>query len=252
MKTQATATAKASPPQQKWMKIHEFIKKHRRFIDLLAITIVLGTFVVKEGFREEMKITVNVIDQANDTFMLRTEFAWMESQMQRDSEELKKLEKPIQGSHVEPDHRDIVLTSLENAVRRLLVSGRLVSASISLVRLLPASDNRVALLDRIDEQNQRIKDIKNRNEWNVSSKRESGAYWLEREKAALALETEAVLVQQETAKVAGEMINKSEEIRERAQKRYELFSWGSYFLYAFGWGLGLVGRLVGVNAGGDD
>jgi hypothetical protein len=35
------------------------------------------------------------------------------------------------------------------------------------------------------------------------------------------------------------------------KSQYEIATWLSYFLYTVGSGLALVGRLVGVNAGGD-
>jgi len=39
---------------------------------------------------------------------------------------------------------------------------------------------------------------------------------------------------------------------ESLNRKYDFYAWLSYFLYTLGWGPGLVGRLVGVNAGGED
>jgi hypothetical protein len=34
---------------------------------------------------------------------------------------------------------------------------------------------------------------------------------------------------------------------QRKQELYDIFTWVSYVLYAIGWGLGLVGKLYGVD-----
>jgi hypothetical protein len=49
-----------------------------------------------------------------------------------------------------------------------------------------------------------------------------------------------------------EVFRRAREVRESSERQYRHWTWASYFLYTLGWGLGLVGRLVGVNAGGDD
>lgn len=45
------------------------------------------------------------------------------------------------------------------------------------------------------------------------------------------------------------LLNEAERINEINDRRYRYSTWASYFLYGFGWLLGLVGRLVGVETG---
>lgn len=253
MNTQATAPAPQPQSQPDYSKIrfqfleepirrNKFMWFLRKLLTFVGAIIVFGTFIVKDGMRERLRDATDRLTRVQDLYTIRADIVQLAGKV--DSITIRRSRFLNQHEYPDPPPKK---KDIEEA-------GEWIEDEVETDRLM--FDNQSTLLDTLPlpHRSETISEMAGAQAkldelMDISSK---GLYG---PGAAKNLLNSLDVGQQFINHFNWARWNISEEAteaKETAEHRYSLFTWASYFLYTLGWGLGLVGRLVGVNTGGDD
>lgn len=268
MKTQATAPAQAlrtqpkpdysnatfqfiveeSPPPRPH-EPSEFVKlvrKHRRLLTILGAGVVLLTFVAREGVREHLKDLEEDISKAHD---LARENSTDDTTQLKDASALLASYLIDKSTPISPRKYTTAITVLGDEVGRI---ARQFQLNKEVDHQLKRHSSELKRLD---------KEIANLYwEWREVNKNALYFFFPDHPddkrnldiKRALNVADGIDLYKEQVGQTSVEIVVESETEMAEVRHQYEIATWVSYFLYAMGWSLGLVGRLVGVTASGEE
>jgi len=240
--SQATAPARTPQPKQTGLR------RHHRTLTFVGAIIVFFTFVVKEGLREQLKGLVDSIEYAESVYLIRGDVDDLRTRViaigtQLDlSQPLTLAQKGKDFSSIQYDD-NYILRDDSSAVELEIMS-----------RLSDKVGNSTVskTIEEVKKRRHELADYQSE----ANGLRTSDADEQEVKKmiavARSHIDTESRSIEIEISKVAELVAQESRKAKDEAERRYKIATWASYSLYTLGWGLGLVGRLAGVNAGGDD
>jgi len=232
-----------------------FVSRHSKLLIFVGALIVFVTYLVKEGLRERLKDLVDSVDKAQSAFVA-------ERENQQLSQRLAEIYRvgiisydnmhtpapppgqpyPITISTIMSHYQGAYDTEqrLENewnAVDRLLEK-------------MPKDQNREKQLNVLQTQ---LKAVQKADEdfRNTQSPR-SPSELKENLNAAVSLEHQAWDTETAIQNFALSILKDSAEIKKRDETYFKIATWSSYLLYCLGWGLGLVGKLFGLDGLGGD
>jgi hypothetical protein len=237
-----------------------FFKRHSRFISFIGALIVFGTFIIKEGIRENLKSLVDTIDSAENTFLADRDNNVIQETLRSQSRTLARLEN--------------VSRKRPNFAKVLMNDGRLMNVSLDIGKTVQDDIDDVSglqfslhrLLNAIPQlKSSAIEYLDKQYERNT----EAYAVWLssgvaldekwdqqKQQDALRALLFEEMGLSYARSVLQSSMENilkKAEMAKAKAEEKYKWATWLSYGAYTLGWGLGLAGRLYGGGGiiGGD-
>jgi hypothetical protein len=235
-------------------RIGSFLNRYSKMVAFLGATIVFSTFIVKEGWRENLKSLGDTIDTAQNIFTLRSDGVATTSQLNGLVSEVEAIRAKISGN-------EFGLT-LPGVNRTMLVY------SGELRQLRTSVDNLSSLMERLPNPGQHKEDLK-RNLDQLQG--EQVAFRHVGELAARAIANESAdgtpsagdarvissaIFQLSTGisdlyrqvdNLTSATLSDAQAARTRQEKLYGIATWVSYCLYALGWVFGLVGKLYGVD-----
>lgn len=254
MTEQKKAPAKASNEQvERSHKLLKFVRRHRRMLTFIGALIVFSTFLTKEALREQLKDLIDSEKAAQQTSLSEVELSEANASYARIEQKIDAVRQLIIGNVAPadvPGSYDDVLALIHGRIERSEVFIR------SMKRLQQELPKNAGLESGIeaaqvltDNTKELYETCKKAGAYMYADPTVYGGHRLAPIKEAV---TSSQKMKEFVASVMGMMVEHSEQVRARHEHRLSIYSWMSYGLYTLGWGLGLVGRLVGVNAGGDD
>jgi hypothetical protein len=203
-------------------KLRLFVRKHSTLLTFLGAIVVFITFAVNEGLRESVREHADGLQRIgdavsgwNETDTLLQELHAMEAGTVKE-----KKDKYILAIDAQVLRDNLALKFLERE-KRLLPNGSSVAKDLGeyetyLAKVQKDCDN--AAFHDFDVEK---------------------------------LRGEANFLASYRATIGAEILSKEESGKEEADSRYTGYTRLSYVLYAIGWGLGLVGKLFGVDSGSE-
>lgn len=250
-----TAATPAPQPEEKptpksTTKSHRFVRwlrKHHRLLTFVGALIVFGTFVVKDALREQLKDLVDSIDSAQSTYVVRMDISRIELYV-------KSLNRYVRyGSSSQGETKIAQTESLKRDIDDLVGMTQYLAAQVGNINRLAqklGSANKKEVTNSIESINKQHEDLRasvtdyvrlaENNDQSRLSEMSS--------KIDASWHTAETLVTS-TPQFAFNLLTSAREVSKRQEERYRFYTWASYFLYALGWSLGLIGRLVGVETG---
>jgi hypothetical protein len=238
-----------------------FLQKHQQLFVFIGALIVFGTFLIREGFREYLK---SIVESEGDTaklFILRFDerinfleirklYGMLEEHMGND---------PATRARRGYETADPNLYSAaikENAARldrdrawieniRQLVVATGVKGDIN-KDIDAAEKHRTDLLDR-GEKSVRFMHAFAKADAARMTKVSQNGY-----ESVISFQTEIEELDATIGGIAQRALESAEKQRIRAERWYGRCSIASYILYVIGWGLGLIGKLYGVETVGGE
>jgi hypothetical protein len=213
-------------------RVRRFFRAHNRSLTFIGAMIVFATFVVKEGFRDHLKDLVDQTDNATSVFAIRQD-------TERTGLVLKTIEDEIaNGNAARSSERTSRATNDADTIHRDLVRFReeepmLASSLDNVDALMDKSGNVGYGVDLFDL-------IKLKAEIEIASLNLN----------ATPAQLNDLILQFETLQIRVSAIETQALVsanlaKYKNERLYSICAWVSYGLYAFGWGLGLCGRLSG-------
>jgi hypothetical protein len=239
--TEQLALNKDWIPREARLKI--FFGKHRRLVTFIGALIVFVTFVIKDGLREQLKDLVSSIDSAESVFAIRNDTATTAMWLQRLQEQVDWIAEKIKlkGTSYSGDMVERMHSSLEiiNEVHE--------SLDVSL-------GNISQLLEKVPGQQQnekKHKEIEDRLR-DLREQREALLMIFTREPMSILwkiapLLSETQKASDDTRQFAKDVLAEATKERKQRERVVNATTWTSYVLYTLGWGLGLAGRVYGVD-----
>jgi len=233
-----------------------FVQRYGRVITFLGALIVFSTFVVKEGIREQLRSTSESVNTAQSIFLVRSDMNELSIYMAYLNTRIGALNSG--GTSSNSKITGPTLSTMRDNVDLMLANRQRAGASRdNLARMfakLEFKENTKSKLDlvnsKVEELNAKA-DVVNSRAIELNNSRSedvSKINWI----ILKATEVSAGYTSNRFDTVEPlqkEMIDAAE----RRSKKYEhLYSQAtrlSYVLYALGWGLGLLGRIYGVETG---
>ncbi len=197
------------------------MRNRNRLLTYVGAFIVFGTFVVKDGLREHLRDAAGSISAASNVFAIREDN--IETRL-----ELADLKKNLAD-------KDAANRSWSD-VRVVQTKSQQMYYSLGAVAYLIETTHDEEDVPRITVLDQELTKIRFGSlDLNMSPSTVS----------ALSLSASALELQ--LAQFEDEVMQHARLKLQRKQELYDIFTWVSYVLYAIGWGLGLVGKLYGVD-----
>jgi hypothetical protein len=248
-----------TPDENKPSKLKSFITRHSRLLQFLGALIVFTTFIVKEGLRDQLKDLISATDTAQNTFTLRNDIAASRA----DLTQFSSLMLPWMA-------RNEASSQTAGAAGRRPMTADEATDSTTLLEMRSEMDqyeatfnNAAALLDGLPEtvpEKQADRDGLKELEEKLKQLR---AEAIDFDFAVLAnkpydhdrlhgLSVDIQLFSLEVHSLERAVRQTARDAREKMERKYKHYNYGSYALYALGWGLGLLGRLLGVGGVGGE
>jgi hypothetical protein len=233
-------------------KSRNWFQKHNRLLTFFGALIVFLTFVVREGLRDQLKDLVDSIDSAQNAFLLSVLSTESPMAFNRLEREVLSIRTQRQSGHTDPSERDIKETWLLIAER--IERARITLNDISrLQEKLPAKDQTVLLFSGVEDELAKCRE-------NYAHVQKIGPEALEPDPTQYSgesypfgeLDTATRTLIQRVGQLGSLVWEEADIVRRSDEFRLRIYTWATYFLYAFGWCLGLVGRLHGVGGAGTD
>lgn len=244
-------------PKRGANRLVRFLRRHQSALAFVGALIVFGTFIVNEGLRDHLKNLIDSIRSAQVSYDIAKQF---------EDSELGMIDQRMQIF----DHIDALENALPKAHPSTFARWRRLNNEQSanfnnwstLIEHIKQNIFPLVKELRMPTLSQRMEDLEK--QWSSVEQRATS---FDNSVAAI---SEASIdpnklksISQENVDLSGTMIDltsfashladdvlgEAVNRQDRDQRRYNRYTWASYFLYAFGWGLGLVGRLVGVETG---
>lgn len=233
-------------------------KKHKKLLPIIGAGIVLATFVVKEALREDLKDFVDAIDSAAGVFVIRGDFNSTAFQLRVIEQKIDRVEQVTTSTTKDPftllvvnqqmmifrELHEGAESSLDNAFRlsQKFPNGRKITYQSEISKLrADLEEARKAFREEgvvVARASSRIgPDLVPIGEDRIS---------IANATTGLFNQTNSLLTSVQA--LSTKILREADEIEERKQKRYDFLTKGSYLLFGIGWLLGLIGKLLGVDA----
>lgn len=254
--SQATAPAPVLQPKPDYSKIKfqflddepqlssrfvQWLRTHHRKLTFLGAIIVFSTFVLKDGLQEQLKGLDDAIAGAESLYLLRKDaddlrfrLVDMATKLNLEQPTITFIEKTTDGNDYLNDE---IGNNTMNMIRRL--SDKVRNPDIAW---------RITAIE--DKQQELSDDAYQLQALNGSDDDNNNPEYISKEQSRI--DVQVFKLHRKMSLLSDALVKASKEAKEKAEENVHIATWASYFLYALGWGLGLVGRLVGVGAVGED
>ncbi len=240
-----------------FQKLGPFIKKHKRWFTFVGAGVVFLTFVAKEGVRDNLKDVVSSFENAQAYFALRDQNVQMTTMMTEIRSRVVTLnDKSLPKMPVGVSRVSQAYAGVEHTRETVELLGQSLETITPLAQKLPKDEKRDAelvectklLAQTRDDYLNALTALKGVLTRAQSSKRDltkadeqlaesvAGAY--------IAVERQAAL---RIAALESDVLSEAPKYREEEEHRYAWWNKASYWLYSLGWGLGLIGKIYGVD-----
>jgi hypothetical protein len=224
-----------------------FLRHNRRAAAVIGAFIVFLTFVVKDAIRENVKDLVDGLQSAQDVFEIRAQHEISVSLLNGIAQRVEM----IWGTTAEGlaflrrnDQSGVIGDITANADGLQQAKANLDNLRRFIDRL-PTTETapRAAVKDlevrwkQLDDTY--LKTIAAINSKKLSEDDEFGA--------SVDLGTARETLQLDVGNLSDDVIARSDELKERAERTLKTYTWISYFLYSIGWSLALFGRLFDLD-----
>jgi hypothetical protein len=239
--------------------LREFIRKRHIWVTFAGAAIVLATFVGKETIREHVKDTIGSFESAQSTFEVREQNRNVLTALADIRDRLVNVESQVSRQRQVNSSILYWSSSVESTRQEFQLTKKLLDNMVSLNAKLPRDKERDALeheskkraaetdalyLPTIgaitnvgNKPGSKNRKLKQQEEQSIPSA--VLKYYESQQAAALKIAAFGTSVLREAPKYREE--------KERSLSRWNAIS---YFLFGIGWGLGLIGKIYGVEAGG--
>ncbi len=262
----AAAPESQIPPKKHFEKLRAFGKRVKVFMKdpkhlfpLVGALVVFATFIVKEGIRDNLKDVVSAFENAQTTFALRDQNVRMTTMLTEIRTRVVALnDKSLPKVPVGVWRVSQAYAGVEQTRETVELLGQSLETITPLAQKLPKDEKRDAELiectkllaqtrDDYLKTETVLKDILTRAQ---SSKRDLTK---EDEQRAASVAGAYIAVEQQAAvriaALESGVLSEAPKYREEQERRYAWWNNKSYWLYSIGWGLGLIGKIYGVDAG---
>jgi hypothetical protein len=254
-------STRIEPPKVERNRFIAFLRRHGQTVSFVGLSIVLATFVVKEVWRDNAKDLLSALQSAESTFTVRSEFTALRAQLNQLATDVQMVAADRHLENYAGIRSGIafyngVLSGLFSSTHSTMDNMSISLRSFSrLIDELPAGrkrrmeklrDSCTDLLARYQKMEERIE-----KEWNKELNAINATSWDEREKKSAELDkaySAATITSlynihlwSELMKFEGKLIDEAKAASEERKRQYELYVSISYWLFAFGWLLALVG-----------
>lgn len=241
-----------------------WIARHRQFLTFLGALVVFGTFIVKDALREQLKDSVDAVQNAENAFLMRMDLSRMANELVLLSNDLTGLRfgyqarlnatdkvkiRTASGGYASPAPPNMPDGRLLETVGIMERScGQLKESLDGSARLLESTPKSIQsmLFPRIQQVDLRMRNLMN-DLADTRSHLIQGSHPDTPWKFAGPL----TQIESEVHDIEKMTLDYARDAQQANEGRYKIYTWMSYFLYAFGWGLGLIGRLLGVEVGSE-
>ena len=230
-----------------------FLRRHSRVLIFVGALVVFVTFVVREGLRENLKDLVDSIDTAQGVFVV-------EQENQQMSERLAAIFN--------------INEAMYSNINKLRTGGALLAIDETAIGLhyqltydvLQRLDNEYAaakrLLNKVPHDKKydiEVNELKWRSDdasdsfksFRPAGTGSSQQQFMDSFGVIQGIEHRALDVETDFQSLATTVLRESMDKKEKDDGYFRIATWASYGLYAVGWGLGLIGKLYGVDGVGD-
>jgi hypothetical protein len=247
----ASATSQKLSPEAGGF-LSRLIRKHSRLLIFLGALIVFITFIIREGLREHLKDLVDSIDSAQGVFVVEQE----NQQLSQALAELYRLDSATYTNVLthSPNPGQITLQSVElhwqatyAAIQRLNTE---CAAARRLLIKVPHEKKQEDDLERLQTRTDAVaNDYKDfipggDDQTQPELERKMNTIW--------AIEHKAFDLETNLQTFTASLLTQSLAIKNKNSEYFEASTWVSYLLYAIGWGMGLIGKLYGLEGVAED
>lgn len=230
-------------------KVVGTLKRRHQLLTFIGALMVFFTFVVKEGLRDQVKDVADSIGTADQSYVVRTDINTIRDVLTETNDYLFAMAKgEVRKSKGGSETLRVGILFDEAGVYRT------------------ALDNMARLLEKLPQNLQ----SQYSNEFNDLRKDEAAYYDLiqstvgelpmwehdrtgDLRHARLDLDdltTRSIDLHLRINSLAAGLRTSADKFRTYVEQRYRLYSWVSYVLFGVGWGLALLGKLIGVDIPG--
>lgn len=234
-------------------RIRKWMHQHERALALIGAAIVFGTFIIKDAFKEQIGDLVSSIDKAQNVFLLRNDMSEIRNQIQ--AVQVMESQRPymIGGTvKVDPSILSVRFTIQLNLARSDHDHSKTAIAACE--QLLDKLPKTIQMQDEsaLKEVNAALQDMEE--QFTESYKLYTGAPidTLAAARISQKIQDDEILLQVRMSALVEKILKQAQDTNTVNQRDYEVATWVSWFLYALGWGLGLVSRLAGVEGIGGE
>jgi hypothetical protein len=237
------------------MTVRSFISEHNRLFAFVGASIVLLTFIVKEGWRESVKDLTDQIETDRNLYTLRADSLAIASQITGLGSEIEAVRAKVTatefGMTLMGSNRAMLLyswqmsqfrTSIdnlsslqtklppqfqqENTLKKLQIDLNSCQALFRQIGVMLAHASSNATPDGIltEGQSNQIGPATFKLSWQITT------------------------LYRQIDQLTSETLAKAQETSERRERSFKEATWISYILYGLGWCISLIGRLYGVEA----
>ena len=237
--------------------VGRFIKKHKRWFTFVGAFVVFATFVTKEVVRDNLKDVVSAFENAQTTFALRDQNARMTTMITEIRTRVVALnDKSLPKMPLGVWRVSQAYAGVEQTRETIQLLGQSLDIVTPLAQKLPKDEKRdvelvecTKLIDQTRDDYLKaqtvLKDVLTRAQ---SSKRDLTK---EDEQRAESVAGAYIAVEQQAADrisaLESGVLSEAPKYREEQERRYAWWNKWSYYLYSLGWGLGLIGKIYGVE-----
>jgi len=234
-----------SPRLKKW------IRRNHRTLTLVGAFIVFTTFIVKDAVREQLRDLVDSERATEQAFQASVQRSDTLDAYYRIESKIDSVRARVFG---QDKARDVPGTDEDKLrhMHRLLVQAKMLQPEIeSLCKKLPqdglvrlAREDTKKAIDKAEESYQEA--VKALESLVADPQKARGVV-----PAIRKADNTAEYLVESLVGAVGLLTYDAQQARQNHELRLAICTWASYFLYSLGWGLGLAGRLVGVEGAGD-
>jgi hypothetical protein len=225
-----------------------FLTRNNRAVTLIGALIVFTTFVIKDAWRDHLKDKLEAIGSGEREFIVRNDSVRVSRSlwaMQSDVDEIREVLRF--GKKVPAGGND---NDLESSIDESQDELKIFMDCISrLIETLPTNDVQKT---RLDELRQKLTILHESFQKKYKSQVLSGD---SRQWYSFLQDTwdQQEHIWWETENLGAKVVVDADDARKKSERRYRVWTWVSYALYAIRWELGVAGRLATVPglAGGE-
>lgn len=258
------------PPERRFLSSSEkqhspstlniWLRRHETFLAAIGLLTVIATFVTKEVFRDNLKELADSVDRAQITYSLRLNIDSLRTDISHLDGRISSL-RPSPGSAPSTDTTQLLefAEGVDNC-RRTVMENLLnyevwTDEARQLVEHLPYDKAVQQQLRSLQEGSAAFeaeaKSLLQAIDRAVSDERLTVSAGLAPNPVPcnalpFALRVQARLP--EASAFAGDQLERAEEVKKNAERRYRVFSIISYFLFGIGILLALIGRVYGIRS----
>jgi len=242
-------------PEAQESSFRNYVSRHSRLLIFVGALIVFVTFLVKEGLRERLKDLVDSIDTAQSVFVAERE----NQQMSQRLAEIYRISVVSYDNMHNPAPQPgeaypiTIATIMSHYQGAYDAEQRLESELNAVDRLLeklPTDQNRDKKLNDLQTQFKAVQ--KTDEDFRNTPSPRSTSELKENLNSAVSLEHQAWDTETAIQNLSLSILKDSAEVKKRDETYFKIATWGSYLLYCLGWGLGLIGKLFGLDGLGGD